>query len=225
MIWSSIHTRHSVLILQIAVLAVIVWLCTPIAAQAETYIGGQFGISFPRDVTSENIDNACCPATKGAGLDYKTSAAVGVKIGHYFNNLRFLGVELDYLHTNPHIAQKGALAGEYFRVDAYTINLLLRYPGERFQPYFAIGPSLMYATANDSTFTRESQRDRKIGINAELGTRYLLRKNVALFGELRLQHARFHYPETQSFNSYQAAYTVPSLLFGISFNVEPLFKD
>ncbi len=197
----------------------------PTAASAETYIGGQFGAVFPRDITSENIDNACCPPSKGAGIDYKTSAAYGIKIGHYFNGLRFLGVELDYLHANPHLAQKGSFAGEYFRVDSYTINVVLRYPGEKFQPYFAVGPSLMYATASDSTLTRESQRDRKVGINAELGTRYMLRKNVALFGEMRMQYARFHYPETTSFNSYQASYAAPSVLFGIAFNVEPLFKD
>lgn len=221
--WTHTQTRWLCLLALLAFMAAGVGM--PYPTGAETYIGGQFGISFPRDVTSENIDNACCPAAKGAGLDYKTSAAVGVKIGHYFNNLRFLGMEFDFLHSNPHLAQKGAFAGEYFRVDAYSLNFLLRYPGERFQPYLGFGPSLMYATANDSTLTRESQRDRKLGINAELGTRYMFRKNVALFGEWRFQHARFHYPETTSFNSYQAAYTAQSLLFGISFNVEPLFKD
>ncbi len=220
--WSTI--RLTVMVCLLCAISVVgIWFADQV--KAETYIAGQFGVVFPRDVTSENITNAGSPPSKGAGVDYKTSAAAGVKIGHYFNTLRFLGVELDYLHSNPHLAQKGPLAGEYFRVDAYTLNLLLRYPGEMFQPYLGFGPSLMYATANDSTFTRESQRDRKIGINAELGTRYMFRKNVALFGEWRLQHARFHYPETTSFNSYQAAYTAQSLLFGISFDIEPLFKN
>jgi opacity protein-like surface antigen len=195
------------------------------ASFAETYIAGQFGVAFPRDVTSETITNAGAGTTMGAGVDYKTSAAYGVKLGHYLNRMRYLGFEADYTHSNPHLKGKGGVPGEHFRVDSIALNLLARYPGEKFQPYVGIGPAIMVANINDTaTPGNSTQWDSKLGFNAEAGVRYLLFRNVALFGEWKYQKANFHYRETPTLNSFQAPYAAQHLMFGVAWNFESLFR-
>jgi opacity protein-like surface antigen len=203
------------------------------ASFAETYIAGQFGVAFPRDVTSETITNAGAGTTKGAGVDYKTSAAYGFKFGHYSNKLRYLGAELDYTFANPHARAKGSIAGEYYQVHSIALNLMARYPGERFQPYIGAGPALMAAVikAPNQDVPPHTQDDIKLGFNAEAGVRYLITPNVSLFTEYKFNYAKFHYRETFNggpnffgLNSFQAPYAAQHLMFGVAWNFESLFR-
>jgi outer membrane protein W len=207
--------------------------CLPVPTQAETYIAGQFGIAFPQDVTSETITNSGAGVTKGAGIDYKTSAAYGMKLGHYLNRMRYLGFEIDYTHANPHFREKGGGAGEHFRVHSIAFNLMARYPGERFQPYVGAGPALMVANINapNPDVPAHTQGDTKLGINAEMGIRYVLFRNVSLFTEYKFNYAKFHYRETFNggpnffgLNSFQAPYAAQHLMFGVAWNFESLFQ-
>lgn len=230
---SWIHIRTKFLFL-LSILCLVVALGSlPIPTQAETYIAGQFGIAFPRDVTSETITNAGAGVTKGVGVDYKTSAAYGVKLGHYLNRLRWLGGEIDYTFANPHFREKGGVAGEHFRVHSIAFNLLARYPGERFQPYIGAGPALMIAniSAPNPDTAPGTQWDTKLGFNAEMGLRYLLFRNVSLFTEYKFNYAKFHYRETFNggpnffgLNSFQAPYAAQHLMFGVAWNFESLFN-
>jgi opacity protein-like surface antigen len=223
---SWFHTQTRFLCLVAILVFIVTVVGPPNPTGAETYIGGQIGLAFPRDVTSETITNAGAGVTKGVGVDYKTSAAFGIKLGHYLNRLRFLGAEVDYTYANPHFRDKGGVPGEHFRVQSFAFNLLARYPGEKFQPYIGIGPALMLANVNDITSPGYStQRDSKLGINAQMGLRYLLFRNVALFGEWKYQKANFHYRETPTLNSFQAPYAAQHLMFGIAWNFESLFKQ
>jgi len=221
----------------LCLVAILVFIVTvvgpPQPTGAETYIGGQIGLAFPRDVTSETITNAGAGVTKGAGVDYRTSAVYGAKVGHYLNSLRFLGAEIDYTLANPHIRNKGVIAGERFRVHSIAFNLMARYPGERFQPYIGAGPALMIAniSAPNPDVPPHTQWDTKLGFNAEMGLRYLISKNFSLFTEYKFNYAKFHYRETfnstpnfSGLNSFQAPYAAQHLMFGIAWNFESLFK-
>lgn len=222
------HRRSGTLLLLLTVLSLaLAWMPGP--AQAETYIAGQFGLAFPRDVTSEHVTNGFPgstnpPGGKGIGVDYKTSLAYGVKLGHYLNKMRYLGFEADYTHSEPHFREKGGVPGEHFRVDSIAFNLLARYPGEKFQPYIGIGPAIMIANVHDiSSPGGSNQWDSKLGYNAQAGLRYVMFKNVALFGEWKYQKANFHYRETPTLNSFQAPYAAQHLMFGVAWNFESLF--
>jgi len=68
---------------------------------AETYFGVGFGISFPGD-TDSVFDGSVSTITR-EGLDTDSSFAYGVKVGHYFKSVPWLGVEFNAYRRNPDI--------------------------------------------------------------------------------------------------------------------------
>jgi hypothetical protein len=63
-----------------------------------------------------------------------------------------------------------------------VVTLMIRYPGYRLQPYVGIGPSLFFATLKGPT-APPGQSAMGIGLNGEIGARYYITRNWALFGE------------------------------------------
>ena len=110
-------TRRFLFMSLLTVLAPIV-LCAP-QAYAETYVGGQFGLSMPSigkglsngELTSRNVTFPTGTATfpEGTTIDNQSLASsllVGIKLGHFFSRAPWLGIETELFQTTPHIKQQ-----------------------------------------------------------------------------------------------------------------------
>lgn len=138
----------------------------------------------------------------------------GGKVGYFFSRLNWLGVETEAFTTTPHVKQQfttisflgaplvsGTGIGNHFRVTTWALNLIARYPGERFQPYAGAGLGVFFARMSDLP---GSSSDTAPGLNALAGARFLIAKQVALFGEYKYNRATFEFDELLLKGDYSA---------------------
>ena len=218
----------------LAMLAEQAW--RPSMAQAETYVAGKFGVTFPQSLsggvtTQEGI----------AGLDMsdqalKTSLNVGAKLGHYFSRIKWLGIETGLSYTTPHIKEgsitftgpggslnSGTLSGVHQQMLIWEVaTLMIRYPGNRLQPYIGIGPALFFGSLKGPS-APPGQSATSIGFNAEAGVRYFLTRHWALFGEGTYNQARLSYSSNDSNPNadpigFRATYSAFTLNLGVSYH-------
>lgn len=81
-----------------------------------------------------------------------TNPAYGIRIGGFG---RYVGGELEYLHLSPWLKQArlpqwpapitNPILGRRLELDTVSFLLLLRYPGQRIQPFLGAGPTLVLA--------------------------------------------------------------------------------
>lgn len=173
-------------------------------AWGEVYMAGQVGFTSPRNASQVDlaVDQTVLPPSSLSDLDLKNSIMYGGKLGYYFDSVKSLGVETEAFTTTPHLKQQNVtvsaldgslpisqgLSGANFRVTTLAFNLVVRYPGERFQPYAGAGPAIFFAQLKDSTASTSST---KPGLNTQVGLRYLITPNLAVFGEWKYNHVRF----------------------------------
>lgn len=208
---------------------------TSATAQSELYIAGQGGISFPNSFSKvEGIGpNFGGTGFKASDLDLATSPLYGAKVGYFFRGWSWLGLEGEYFYTNPHIKQQpfsittpggqvfnrvGDKPGAHTRMMTAALNVVVRYPGKRFQPYVGVGPAMYWARIAGSevqTINNQplSASDSSLGLNAFVGARYFLTKHVAFFGEYKYNRASF---EFQNNAQFKADYSANNLAFGVS---------
>ena len=107
--------------------AVVAYVATSNASisYAETYIGGQFGVTVPSlpssfitgkglsngELTSSSATFSTGTVTLPSGTtvsdqSLKNSFMFGGKIGHYFDRARWFGIEAEVFYTNPHLKQQ-----------------------------------------------------------------------------------------------------------------------
>ena len=112
--------------------------CTDRTA-AEWYVGGQVGANFADRLTNiqgtGNLQSLVAPA-----FDLQNAVVYGGKVG-YFPNNGYTGIEVDAFNSTPHIKQLDDVAGIHMRVTTVGVNVVLRYPGQTFQPYVGVGGS------------------------------------------------------------------------------------
>ena len=111
--------------------------------------------------------------------------------------------------------------GLNFRVITWApMNVVFRYPGQRLQPYIAIGPGIFFARLRDSSITSgpDSQSSTKIGLNTQLGLRYYMTRNVSMFGEWKYNYTRFNFQENDNFIGFRATYSMHHFAFGIGYH-------
>ena len=100
-------------------------LLTPIVlfasqAYAETYVGGQLGLTFPGNgLSNSDLTSTSAPfngppsgtitfpsGTTVSDQSLKNSLLLGAKIGHYFSRAQWFGLEAEMFYTTPHIKQQ-----------------------------------------------------------------------------------------------------------------------
>src|SRR5690348_15692498 len=104
----------------------------PSSSLAENYIAGQIGVSLPGSLSNVN---RVSPLVRAPDSDLMNSFLYGGKLGHYFDQMRWFGVEAELFRSNPNISQNGAEPGASLSMTVWGATLLARYPGERLQPY------------------------------------------------------------------------------------------
>lgn len=186
------------------VILAISWTFATNIAQAEFYVAGQVGATFPEKFS--NIEG-----TGGASgitfSDFKlqNSLLYGGKVGYFFDRLKWLGLEAEAFTTTPHVKQQpvtaclgsfcaplGTMPGSHLRVTTLAFNLIARYPGERIQPYIGGGLGVFFARSSNGTTSTD---DAVPGANALAGVRLFVTKRIAVFGEYKFQYAHFNFDD------------------------------
>jgi len=188
-------------------LALAVFLLFGSPARAEFYIAGQAGASIPNKFSNvEGVDaNA---GVSVSDLKLQNSFMYGAKLGYYFDSIKWLGVETEVYNTTPKSKQQdvtvsggGAsgtqnLVGQDIRVLTWApIVLLVRYPGERFQPYAGVGMGVFFARIHDGQ-SDQSSTDTKVGLTTQLGLRFLVTQHLSVFGEWKYNRASLNFPSS-----------------------------
>ncbi len=228
------HKRsHAHNLLGLGVLLLICTLFLYSTAYAETYLGGQFGVTLPGDLTNIDITTTGFTAFKQSNLDLDTSYLYGAKLGHYFGSARWLGLETEVFVTQPGIKQQDVtltgpsgsttftgVPGFNFRVVTWApLNIELRYPGRRFQPYVGAGPGIFFARVKDSVTGDQQTDDWSLGLNAHAGLRFFLVRRLALFAEAKYTGlTRFKFKETPNLDGYDATYNAFHGVLGVSYH-------
>jgi Outer membrane protein beta-barrel domain len=194
---------------------------------AETYVAGFFGMTFPRSLTDVNL--MAPNDTRLSDLGLSNSLVHGARIGHYSHSTRWLGGETEIFRSSPNLRQQsmttttvatGATAvavepGAALTVTTWAVNLVVRYPGQHLQPYVGFGPALFFAELRSdspgSTFGEAQAMN--VGLNTQVGLRYLWNSKVSVFAEWKYNHARL------SFDSFpNASYNAHHLVFGLGYH-------
>ncbi|WP_447977906.1 outer membrane beta-barrel protein [Candidatus Nitrospira bockiana] len=198
-------------------------------AGAETYIAGQAGVTFPgsfRDVEVSNGD-------KLSDLKLQNSFMYGLKLGHYFETLPWLGVEAEVFNTTPNVKQQtvtttkpdgttttGTNSGPP-RISVLTVaaNLVARYPGEILQPYVGVGVGSFFSRSH----VRSGTLDRSVsgtdfGLNALAGLRWMVTENIAVFGEAKYQRVQIKFDPSAGLNGSTNTYNPIHVAVGIGYH-------
>ena len=188
-------------------------------AYSEMYIGGQIGTTFFGDnnkLTRVDLTDLSPPGStltppgSMSGRDLASSPVLGGKIGYYFPQVQWFGLEAEAYYTTPHIEQQSTrvsiipgstlngvgpvaggdaisgLSGDLFRVITVApFNLIFRYHKTRFQPYVGIGPGIFLARVKTTLAGFEgTQSSTRVGLNVKVGGEYFFTKHISSFGEV-----------------------------------------
>ena len=214
-------------------LSAVVGLMLPMMAWAETYISGFAGGTIPRDLT--NIEGVHPPSTARnvpvEDLALASSFVSGAKFGHYLSGkLSWLGAETEFFYANPHVKQQRyqtavttrglgggynvqSAPGSHMRVATQAVNVVVRYPGERFQPYVGMGLGTFWGRVS-GTIT-DTGSDTALGLNFLAGLRYFVTPEIAVFGEYKHSATTFDLGGTAML---RVDYTSNNFVFGLGYH-------
>jgi opacity protein-like surface antigen len=199
-------------------------------AQAEMYVAGQVGVNIPNNIT--NVEGTGPLAgVSFSDLSLQDSFMYGAKLGYYFEALKWLGVETEVFNSNPNIKQQNVtfsaggasitlpVAGQSLRVLNWSpITVVVRYQAGQFEPYAGVGLGVYFAHVSSGG---ESSSDTNVGFNSQLGLRYKVTQNLALFGEWKYNRAHLNFDfstPTGSAGGFKGDYSANLLAFGVGYH-------
>jgi opacity protein-like surface antigen len=195
-------------------------------AGGEWYVAGQVGANFADRLVNVQGTGGLIgqqAQSPGGDFDLKNAVAYGGKLG-YFGNNGPLGLELDVFNSQPNIkAFVNSSTGEYvpgvhLRVTNVGVNLLLRYPGQTFQPYVGVGGAALVSHIADSATTR-SDSDVGFGLNLLAGLRTFVTPYVALFAEYKYTRGTLTFNNAfGSVGGFSGDYRAQHVVFGVSYH-------
>jgi len=210
--------------------------CLTLPVQAEMYVAGQVGANIPNKFSNvEGVDSLA--GLTSSDLSLQNSLMYGAKLGYYFDSLKWqnfnLGVETEIFNSTPHLKQQDAtlsfggasatvnFPGQYVRVLNWApINIVVRYQMGQFEPYAGVGMGVFFANLTDGA-SGESSSSTTVGLNTQLGLRYLVTKNVSLFGEWKYNRASFNFSEsspTQATGGLKGDYSANIFAAGVGYH-------
>lgn len=192
-------------------------LCSvPNRSHAEWYVAGQFGVNFADELQSVRGTGILTGLT-APDFDLKNSYAYGGKLGFYPGH-QWLGVEIDVLHSTPHVKNLDDIPGIHLRVTNIGLHLLMRYPGLTFQPYLGIGPAII-ASRLSSSATTKSDSNLTVGLNTLVGLRAFVAPQVAVFSEYKYTMATLRFTDTfEDDSGFHGDYRAQQLTVGVSYH-------
>ena len=214
-------------------------------AYPEAYIGGQIGTTVAgNSLTSVELTDFS-PAGSMSDRSLSRSILGGVKLGYYFPQARWFGIETEFFYTTPHIKQQNTritiepgavlrdfgpvvggttvseLSGDHFRVMTWVpVNFIFRYHKTRLQPYVGIGPGLFFGkvTTTIPQFAG-SQSSTQLGLNVKAGAEYFFTRHVTAFAEVKYNYVRFDFPANDNGGfGFKATYSPVTIAVGLSYH-------
>lgn len=195
-------------------------------AGGEWYVAGQVGVNFAdRLANVEGTGSLIGQKAQSPDQDFdlKNATMYGGKLG-YFGNNGPIGLELDVFNSQPNIKSFiNTSTGEYvpgvhLRVTNVGVNLLLRYPGQTFQPYVGVGGAALVSHIADSATTR-SDSDVGFGLNLLAGLRAFVTPYVALFAEYKYTRGTLTFNDAfGSVGGFSGDYRAQHVVFGVSYH-------
>jgi opacity protein-like surface antigen len=193
----------------------------------ETYAAGFLGVNFAQPLNEVHGTNG----SLSAGIPMKSSFVYGGKLGAFSIDAPYVGAELEAYTSTPHTKQFSNLnagpsgnaidiVGANVRVTTVALNAILRYPGDRFQPYIGGGPALFILDASNGT---RSIVETNLGFTALAGLKVSLTKHWRLFGEYKYNNASFNTGTASPIGlpGGRVDYEAHLLVGGIAFHFEP----
>jgi len=140
-------------------------------------------------------------------------------------------METEFFYTNPHVKQQDVTTtfpagpfsstdpfpGARMRVATWAVNAIVRFSGERFQPYIGVGPGVFWGRISGNDVNAAGNNfgtgsDTSLGLNALAGARFFVTKRLALFGEYKYNRATFDFGGSAQLHFlYQAQHFVGGL--------------
>jgi len=188
----------------------------PAVVQAEYYVAGQVGVNFADRLTGIQGTGSFVTQT-GPDLDLKNAVLYGGKLGFFPGN-GAMGLELDVFNSQPNIKNLDNIPGIPLGVTNVGINLLLRYPGQTFQPYIGFGGAALIARISE-TVDVKSDTDVGFGINLLGGLRTFITPYVAVFAEYKYTRGTLSFNEAfGSAGGFSGNYHAQAVVFGLSYH-------
>jgi|CXWL01.1.fsa_nt_gi outer membrane protein W len=217
------------------------WLLFLSAAYSETYIAGQVGYTMAQDTTHGKANDptyAGLPSgTSISDVSLNNSLMYGMKLGHYFNSMPWLGVELESFVTTPHRPQQrltlggpgiGTIqqdeGGATNRLVVVSPNLMMRYQAGALEPYVGVGPGIFFLRQQQLTSVAGglsyAQSSTGVGLNTQVGLRFRLTSHIALFGEWKFNYARIDLSGQADVGHFgiNAITTLHHFVFGVGYH-------
>lgn len=222
---------------------------------SELYVGGQIGTTFFGDnnkLTRVDLTDlggppgsTLTPPGSMSGRDLASSPVLGGKIGYYFPQVPWFGLELESYYRTPHIEQQSTrvsiipgsilngvgpvvggetmsgLSGDLFRVITIApFNLMLRYHKTRFQPYVGIGPGIFLARVKTTVSGFEgTQSSTRVGLNVKFGGEYFFTRHISGFGEVRYNYTTLNFDANDAGAfGFKAIYNPVIFSFGVNYH-------
>jgi opacity protein-like surface antigen len=226
-------------------------------AYSEMYIGGQIGTTLLGDnnkLTRVDLTDfggppgsTLSPPGSISGRDLATSVVLGGKIGYYFPQAQWFGLELETFYSTPHIEQQptrfsilpgtvvngsnsppspggsvtDVFPGDNFRVITVApFNLMFRYHKTRFQPYVGVGPGIFLARIKTTQSGFEgTQSSTRVGLNVKVGGEYFFTKHISGFGEVRYNYTTLNFDANEAGGfGFKAIYNPVIFSFGVNYH-------
>lgn len=225
-------------------------------AYSEFYVGGQIGTTLfgdnnkltRVDLTDLNLTgpgSTLTPPGSMSGRDLASSPVLGGKIGYYFPQVPWVGLELETFYSTPHIEQQSTrvsiipgsilngvgpvaggdtvsgFSGDHFRVITIApFNLMLRYHKTRFQPYVGIGPAIFMARVKATAAGFEgTQNSTRVGLNVKCGGEYFFTRHISGFGEVRYNYTTLNFDANDAGAfGFKAIYNPIIFSFGVNYH-------
>jgi opacity protein-like surface antigen len=188
----------------------------PMTVRGEWYVAGQVGVNFADRLTNVEGTGILSGLT-APNFDLKSAVVYGGKVG-YFSANGPLGVELDVFNSQPNIKNLDDIPGIHLRVTNVGLNLILRYPGQTFQPYIGLGGALLISHLSSSA-TTQSDNDVGGGFNMLAGLRTFITPYVALFGEYKYTRGTLTFSNAfPAGGGFSGDYRAQYVVFGISYH-------
>ncbi len=208
----------------------LILLAANVSAYAEMYVAGQVGYTVPNKLTNvEGTGDLTGVSFSDIGL--QNSFMYGAKLGYYFESMKWLGLETEVFNTNPNVKQQqvtgifgGAsatetIAGENVRVLNWApINVIVRYQAGPLEPYAGVGMGVFFARLQQGG---ESTSDTNVGLNTQVGLRYKVTKNLAVFGEWKYNRVHLNFDQStpnQNVGGIKGDYSANLFAFGVGYH-------
>lgn len=210
-------------------------------AHGETYVAGQIGYTLAQDTSRTRPNDptyAGLPTgTTMSNVNLNNSLMSGLKLGHYFTGLSWLGIELEGFVTSPHRPQQRLTlgvpgtgnvtvneAGATNRLVVVSPLLMMRYQAGAVEPYAGIGPGVFFLHQQQLTSAASgqaySQSNTGVALNTQVGVRIRVTDHVALFGEWKFNYARLDLSGQADIGHFgvNAIATLHHFVFGIGYH-------